>query len=176
MQAFLLFVASGPASALLLAGAVEREEAATLLVAQWCGYGIAAAFWFLSRPLMPPGVVQILKLIAVGLLSVLELRLLACDPADVPQRRDGLSVLATTALNPKAFIYCLAIVPMNAGPNDLGISWMMLVGITAITGSLWILLGKRLRRGRRIADNVAGAALLGFALLLFRSLLSAVAI
>ncbi|MGX7876763.1 hypothetical protein ACVDG5_032490 [Mesorhizobium sp. ORM6] len=67
-------------------------------------------------------------------------------------------------------------VPMDAGPDDLGIFWLMLVATTAITGSLWILLGKRLGGGRRIADKVAGAALVGFALLLLRPLLVAAAI
>jgi hypothetical protein len=67
-------------------------------------------------------------------------------------------------------------VPMGAGPGVLWISWIVLVGITAATGSLWILLGKRLLGGRRIADRVAGAALLGFALLLLRPLLAAAAL
>lgn len=173
LEAFLLFVAPGPTNALLMAGAVKREQATKLLAAQACGYGIAAGFWLLSRPLMPPDAIQMLKLVAVGWLSVLGLRLMASSSIDISQR-DGLSLLATTALNPKAFIYCLAMVPMNAGPNELGIFWLMLLGITAITGSLWVLLGKRLRGGRRIADKVAGAALVGFALLLLRPLLVAI--
>ncbi|MDX8530796.1 LysE family transporter [Mesorhizobium sp. VK25A] len=180
LEAFLLFVAPGPTNALLMAGAVKREQATKLLAAQACGYGIAAAFWLLSRPLMPTDAIQILKFVAVGWLSVLGLRLMASNPieesGDVSGRRHGLSVLATTALNPKAFIYCLAMVPMDGGPEKLGIFWLALVGITAITGSLWVLLGKRLRGGRRVADKVAGAALLGFALLLLRPLLIAAAI
>ena len=58
----------------------------------------------------------------------------------------------------------------------LGIFWLMVPGITTITGSLWVLLGKRLRGSRRIADKVAGAALFGFALLLLRPLLIAAAV
>ncbi|TIQ07598.1 hypothetical protein [Mesorhizobium sp.] len=173
LEAFLVFVAPGPTNALLMAGAVKREQAAKLLAAQACGYGIAAGFWFLSRPLMPPDAIQTLKLVAVGWLSVLGLRLMASSSIDISQR-DGLSVLATTALNPKAFIYCLAMVPMDAGPDELGIFWLVLLGITAITGSLWFLLGKRLPGGRRIADKVAGAVLVGFALLLLRPLLVAI--
>lgn len=174
LEAFLLFVAPGPTNALLMAGAVKREQATKLLAAQACGYGIAAGLWLLSRPLMPPDAVQMLKFVAVGWLSVLGLRLMASNSIDVSQRRDGLSVLATTVLNPKALIYCVAMVPMDAGPNELGIFWLMLLAITAITGSLWVLLGKRLGGGRRIADKVAGAALVGFALLLLRPLVIAI--
>jgi threonine/homoserine/homoserine lactone efflux protein len=176
LEAFLLFVAPGPTNALLMAGAVKREQATRLLAAQACGYGIAVGFWFLSRPLMPPDAIQTLKFVAVGWLSVLGLRLMASNSIDASQRRDGLSVLATTALNPKAFIYCLAMVPIAAGPIELGIFWLVLLGITATTGSLWVLLGRRLRRGKRIADKVAGAALVGFALLLLRPLLIAAAV
>jgi threonine/homoserine/homoserine lactone efflux protein len=46
LEAFLLFAAPGPTNALLMAGAVKREKATKLLVAQACGYGIAAGFWF----------------------------------------------------------------------------------------------------------------------------------
>jgi threonine/homoserine/homoserine lactone efflux protein len=67
-------------------------------------------------------------------------------------------------------------VPIAAGPIELGIFWLVLLGITATTGSLWVLLGRRLRRGKRIADKVAGAALVGFALLLLRPLLIAAAV
>ncbi|RAZ91012.1 hypothetical protein DPM33_12095 [Mesorhizobium hawassense] len=176
LEAFLLFVAPGPTNALLMAGAVKRKEATKLLAAQACGYGIAAAFWFLSRPLMPPDAIQILKLVAVAWLSVLALRLMASTSIDGSERRDSLSLLAITALNPKAFIYCLAMVPTDAGPRELGIFWMTLVGITAVTGSLWVLLGRQLRQRQRIADKVAGAALLGFALLLLRPLLAAAAL
>ncbi|CDX53194.1 conserved membrane hypothetical protein [Mesorhizobium plurifarium] len=176
LEAFLLFVAPGPTNALLMAGAVKREQTTRLLAAQACGYGIAAAFWLLSRPLMPADAIQILKFVAVGWLSVLGLRLMAGNSSGAPGRHDGVSVLATTALNPKAFIYCLAMVPMDAGPNELGIFWLMLVGVTAITGSLWVLLGKWLGGGRQIADKVAGAALVGFALLLLRPLLIAAAV
>ncbi|TIW01590.1 MAG: LysE family translocator, partial [Mesorhizobium sp.] len=45
LEAFLLFAAPGPTNALLAAGAVKRQNATTLLAAQACGYGIAAAFW-----------------------------------------------------------------------------------------------------------------------------------
>ncbi|WP_434723557.1 hypothetical protein [Mesorhizobium sp. RIZ17] len=176
LEAFLLFAAPGPTNALLMAGAVKREKATKLLVAQACGYGIAAGFWFFSRRLMPLDAIQILRLVAVGWLSVLGLRLMGRNPMKISERGDGLSVLTTTALNPKAFIYCLAMVPMGAGPGVLWISWIVLVGITAATGSLWILLGKRLLGGRRIADRVAGAALLGFALLLLRPLLAVAAL
>jgi threonine/homoserine/homoserine lactone efflux protein len=176
LEAFLLFVAPGPTNALLMAGAVKREQATKLLAAQACGYGMAAGFWLLSRPLMPPDAIEMLKFVAVGWLSILGLRLIASNSIDVSQRRDGLSVLATTVLNPKAFVYCLAMVPMDAGPGNLGIFWMLLVGTTALTGSLWVLLGKRLRGSRRIADKVAGAALVGFALLLLRPLLIAAAV
>jgi len=94
---------------------------------------------------------------------------------DVSQRCDGLPVLATTALNLKAFICCLVMVAMGAGPNGLGIFWLMVPGITTITGSLWVLLGKRLRRASWIADKVASAAPVGFALLPLRPLLVAAA-
>ncbi|MDG4875302.1 hypothetical protein P9273_09355 [Mesorhizobium sp. WSM4935] len=174
LEAFLVFVAPGPTNALLMAGAAKREQTTRLLAAQACGYGIAAGFWLMSRPLMPPDAIQTLKFIAVGWLSVLGLRLMASNPIDVSGRRDRLSLLATTALNPKAFIYCLAMVPMGAGPDELGVSWLILVGNTALTGSLWVLLGKRLRGGRRIADKVVGAALVGFAMLLLRPLFIAI--
>lgn len=176
LEASLLFVAPGPTNALLMAGAVRRDNATRLLAAQACGYGIAAAFWFLSRPLIPADAVQVLKLVAIAWLSALGLRLMASNSIDAFGRKDSISVLATTALNPKAFIYCLAMVPMDATPRDLGLFWLVLVGITAITGSLWVSLGRQLRASRRIADKVAGAALVGFALLLFRPLLIASAL
>ncbi|WP_292178752.1 hypothetical protein [Mesorhizobium sp.] len=64
LEAFLLFIAPGPTNALLLAGAAKREKAIALLVAQACGYGIAAACWFSLRPLLPSGAIQLLKLVA----------------------------------------------------------------------------------------------------------------
>ncbi len=101
---------------------------------------------------------------------------MGCKPIDASESGDGLSVLATTVLNPKAFIYCLAMVPMNAKPHVLGGFWIVLLGITATTGSLWLLFGKRLRAGRWTADKVTGAALVGFALMLLRPLIAAAAI
>ncbi|WFP65010.1 hypothetical protein [Mesorhizobium sp. WSM4904] len=173
LEAFLLFVAPGPTNALLMAGTMKREKAVTLLAAQACGYGIAATLWLSLRPLMPPDAIQILKVIAAGWLVVLGLRLMASNPIDVGESDGSLSVLATTVLNPKAFIYCLAMVPIDAEPQVLGAFWIVLLGMTATTGSLWLLLGKRLRGGWRITDKIAGAALLGFALLLLRPLLAA---
>ncbi|TIW14703.1 MAG: hypothetical protein E5V81_26735, partial [Mesorhizobium sp.] len=62
LEAFLLFAAPGPTNALLAAGAVKRQNATTLLAAQACGYGIAAAFWLSLRSLVPPATVQMVQL------------------------------------------------------------------------------------------------------------------
>ena len=172
LEAFLLFIAPGPTNALLMAGAVKREKANTLLVAQACGYGIAAACWLLLRPLLPSGAIQVLKLAAAVWLVILGLRLIGTDRVNASDGGDSLSVLATTALNPKAFIYCLAIVPVDAGPYELGLFWIVLLVTTAATGSMWILLGSRLNGGKKAADRVAGAALVLFALLLLRPLIA----
>ncbi|RWC51094.1 MAG: hypothetical protein EOS55_00470 [Mesorhizobium sp.] len=169
LEAFLLFIAPGPTNALLMAGAAKREKAIALLVAQACGYGIAAACWFSLRPLLPSGAIQLLKLVAALWLVILGLRLIR-DRIDASEDGDSLSVI-TTALNPKAFIYCLAIVPAQVRPYELGFFWIVLLVTTAATGSMWLLLGRRLNGGRELADRVAGAALIAFALLLLRPLI-----
>lgn len=92
------------------------------------------------------------------------------DRIDASEDGDSLSVI-TTALNPKAFIYCLAIVPAQVRPYELGFFWIVLLVTTAATGSMWLLLGRRLNGGRELADRVAGAALIAFALLLLRPLI-----
>lgn len=155
-----------------MAGAAKREKAIALLVAQACGYGIAAACWFSLRPLLPTGAIEVLKLAAALWLVILGLRLIASDQIDASEDGDSLSVLVTTALNPKAFIYCLAIVPVGARPHELGIFWIVLLMTTAATGSMWLLLGRRLNGGRQMADRVAGAVLIAFALLLLRPLIT----
>ncbi|WP_292455871.1 hypothetical protein [Mesorhizobium sp.] len=171
LEAFLLFAAPGPTNALLAAGAVKRQNATTLLAAQACGYGIAAAFWLSLRSLVPPATVQMVQLVAAAWLVILGFRLLTAKRAEATKNGGGTSILATTALNPKAFIYCVAIVPMDIEAAALGIAWMALLVITAVTGSMWLLLGGRLSGGKRMADAIAGAALIVFALLLVRPLI-----
>lgn len=100
------------------------------------------------------------------------MRLIGIDRIDASEDGDGLSVLVTTALNPKAFIYCLATVPVDARPYDLGLFWIVLLVTTAASGSMWILLGRRLSGGEEMADRIAGAALVVFALTLLRPLLA----
>lgn len=175
LEAFLLFVAPGPTNALLMAGSVKRENAVRLLAAQACGYGIASACWFSLRPFVSPDAVQILRLVAAGWLVILGLRLTASARINAAKSGNAISVVATSALNPKAFIYCLAIVPMNIEPRALGIFWIALVVITAATGSVWLLLGRRFCGGKTLAEKVAGAALIAFALLLLRPMIPLVA-
>jgi threonine/homoserine/homoserine lactone efflux protein len=171
LEALLLFAAPGPTNALLAAGAVKRQNATTLLAAQACGYGIAAAFWLLLRSLVPPATGQMVQLVAAAWLVILGFRLLAAKRAGATENGGGTSILATTALNPKAFIYCVVILPMDVEAAALGIAWMALLVITALTGSMWLLLGGRLSGGKRVADAIAGAALIVFALLLLRPLI-----
>ncbi|WP_292560398.1 hypothetical protein [Mesorhizobium sp.] len=171
LEAFLLFAAPGPTNALLAAGAVKRQNATTLLAAQACGYGIAAAFWLSLRSLVPPATVQSVQLVAAAWLVILGFRPMAARRAEATENGGGISILATTALNPKAFIYCVAIVPMDIEAAALGIAWVTLLVITAVTGSMWLLLGGRLSGGKRMADAIAGAALIVFALLLVRPLM-----
>ncbi|MGT2466205.1 hypothetical protein ACVOMV_16015 [Mesorhizobium atlanticum] len=171
LEALLLFAAPGPTNALLAAGAVKRQNATTLLAAQACGYGIAAAFWLLLRSLVPPATGQMVQLVAAAWLVILGFRLLAAKRAGATENGGGTSILATTALNPKAFIYGVVIVPMDVEAAALGIAWMALLVITALTGSMWLLLGGRLSGGKRVADAIAGAALIVFALLLLRPLI-----
>lgn len=176
LEAFLLFAAPGPTNALLAAGAVKRQNATTLLAAQACGYGIAAAFWLSLRSLVPSATVQMVQLVAAAWLVILGFRLLAAKRAEATENGGGISILATTVLNPKAFIYCVAIVPMDIEAVALGIAWMALLVITAVTGSMWLLLGGRLSGGKRMPDAIAGAALIVFALLLVRPLIPVSAI
>ncbi|WP_246691133.1 MULTISPECIES: hypothetical protein [unclassified Mesorhizobium] len=155
-EAFLLFVAPGPTNALLLAGSVKGHRTLTLLTAQGCGYGIAAACWFSLRPWMLPGAIETLKLIAALWLAVLGLRLFIRARISMPRAGGGISVLTTSTINPKAFIYCLAIVPVDSGSRALGVYWVVLLLITLATGSVWVLLGKRLSDDGSLADRVAG--------------------
>ncbi|QKC84794.1 hypothetical protein [Mesorhizobium sp. NZP2077] len=175
LEAFLLFVAPGPTNALLLAGSVKREKAVKLLAAQACGYGIASACWFSLRPFVSPDAIHILRLVAAGWLVVLGLRLTVSARINASKSGDAISVAVTSALNPKAFIYCLAIVPMNIEPRALGIFWVALLVMTAATGSVWLLLGRRFSGGKTLVEKVAGAALVAFALLLIRPLIPLVA-
>jgi len=175
LKTFLLFLAPGPTNALLMAGSVKRDKAIRLLAAQACGYAIAAALWFSLRPWVPPGALQALKLVAAGWLVVLGLRLIASARTSVSNEGDAISVLATSVLNPKASIYCLAIVPIDIGPRALATFWVVLLMITAVTGSAWLVLGRRLGEDGRMADRVAGAALIVFALLLLRPLIPVLA-
>ena len=101
---------------------------------------------------------------------------MASAGTNVSKNGDAISVAATSALNPKAFIYCLAIVPMNIEPRALGIFWVALLVMTAATGSVWLLLGRRFSGSKRMAEGVAGTALVAFALLLVRPLIPLVAI
>lgn len=176
LEAFLLFVAPGPTNALLMAGSVKRTNAIRLLAAQACGYGIASACWFSLRPFVSPDAIQILRLVAAGWLVILGLRLMASAGTNVSKNGDAISVAATSALNPKAFIYCLAIVPMNIEPGALGIFWVALLVMTAATGSVWLLLGRHFSGSKKMAERLTGTALIAFALLLLRPLMLLVAI
>lgn len=111
-----------------MAGSVKREKAVKLLAAQACGYGIASACWFSLRPFVSPDAIHILRLVAAGWLVVLGLRLTASARINVSTSGDAISVAVTSALNPKAFIYCLAIVPINIEPRALGIFWIAFWG------------------------------------------------
>ncbi|WP_246135859.1 hypothetical protein [Mesorhizobium intechi] len=118
---------------------------------------------------------SILRLAAAGWLVILDLRLTASARTNASKSGDAISVAATSALNPKAFIYCLAIEPMNIEPRALEIFWGVLLVMTAATGSVWLLLGRGFRGGKTLAEKVAGAAHLGFALLLLRPLIPLIA-
>lgn len=176
LEAFLLFVAPGPTNALLMAGSVKRANAIKLLAAQACGYGIASACWFSLRPFVSSDAIQILRLVAAGWLVILGLRLMTSAGTNASKNGDAISVAATSALNPKAFIYCLAIVPMNIEPRALGAFWIALLMTTAATGSLWLLLGRHFGGTKRMAERVVGTALVAFALLLLGPLMPLVAI
>ncbi|RUV45068.1 MULTISPECIES: hypothetical protein [unclassified Mesorhizobium] len=171
LEAFLLFAAPGPTNALLMVGAVKREKAIALLIAQACGYGVASACWFSLRPLVSPGAVLRIELVAAGLLVVLGLRLMSGVGANTSKKADAITVFATSAINPKGFIYCLAMVPTDAKPQALGVYWVVLLATTAVTGTFWILLGSRFSGGRTTVDWVAGAALIAFAVLLLGPLI-----
>lgn len=132
--------------------------------------------WLSLRPFVPPDAIQIPRLVAAGWLVVLGLRLTASAKTNASKNGDAISVAATSALNPKAFIYCLAIVPTNIEPRALGIFWVALLVMTAATGSLWLLLGRRFSGGKRMAEKVVGTALIAFALLLLGPLIPLVAI
>ena len=123
------------------------------------------------RSLVPPAAIQAVQLVAAAWLVILGCRLIAVKRADVAESGGTISILATTALNPKAFIYCVAIVPMDIEAAALGGAWIALLAVTVITGAMWLLLGGRLRGGKRMADTIAGAALIAFALLLVRPLI-----
>ncbi|TIO41431.1 MAG: hypothetical protein E5Y00_33935, partial [Mesorhizobium sp.] len=86
LEAFLLFAAPGPTNALLMVGAVKREKAIALFIAQACGYGVASACWFSLRPLVSPGAVLMIELVAAGLLVVLGLRLMSGVGANTSKR------------------------------------------------------------------------------------------
>lgn len=64
---------------------------------------------------------------------------------------------------------------MNIEPGALGIFWIALLVMTAATKSVWLLLGRRFTRGKRMAERSVGAALIAFALLLLRPLIPLVA-
>lgn len=175
LEAFVLFVAPGPTNALLLAGGIKRHRSLMLLTAQACGYGIAGVLWFSLRPWMPPGAIEPLKVIAALWLAVLGVRLLTSARINLSGQGDEISVFVTSALNPKAFVYCLAIVPTDIGVRAQAIYWIVLLVITAATGSVWVLLGSRLVDDGRLADRVAGAALVAFAVLLLRPFIASIA-
>ncbi|MBZ9717882.1 MULTISPECIES: hypothetical protein [unclassified Mesorhizobium] len=65
---------------------------------------------------------------------------------------------------------------MDIELRALGLFWITLLVMTAATGSLWLLLGRRFSGGKRMAERVTGAALVAFALLLLRPLILLVAI
>ncbi|WP_248298098.1 hypothetical protein [Tabrizicola sp. YIM 78059] len=146
-----LLVTPGPTNTLMLVAGAERglAGAARLIPAELAGY---------LTPILPlalvgatvlaawPGLHAAVTLTAGMWVAVLAVRLWGLPATGEVGPVDARAVFVTTALNPKALIFGLVILP---SPERLGANLTIFAGLVVAVALLWATTGAALRGGSR---------------------------
>ncbi|CAD7030021.1 threonine transporter RhtB [Pseudorhizobium endolithicum] len=183
----LLLLTPGPTNTLMMLAGYGRgwRGALTLIAAELAGYLLVIVPVLLvaapALALYPSALVWARGVAAVWVLFLSWRLWYAANRPPAPGGDlDGLRVFLTTALNPKAPIIALVIMPQI--PFVELLPWLVLFsGFVVLAANLWLIAGAQAARGagRRLGPGIvrrlAAAGLFGFALLLASSSVHAMA-
>ncbi|HVY98357.1 MAG TPA: LysE family translocator [Dongiaceae bacterium] len=169
----ILLATPGPTNTLLLtAGAGSGRWSLPLILAEVTGYlvtillvGYLVGGWFASQPLLA----KALRIVVALYLAYLAFRLWRSGVAAEAEQRlvRFRDVFVTTMLNPKALLFALGIIPLQAA--NAAVYLGAFVVMVMLAGSGWMLLGAALAHGvlppasRRIVPRLGAVVIVGFA-------------
>lgn len=145
-----LLLTPGPTNSLMLLAGAERGlgGAARLIPAELFGYVLTILPLVLIGPAILgqlPGLREVLILAAAAWVGWLAVRLWHFpSQIDTGGAVDGRAMALTTALNPKALIFGLVLLP---SPDRLAANLVLFAGLVVCVALLWAAIGAGLRRG-----------------------------
>lgn len=144
-----LLATPGPTNTLMLVAGAERglAGAARLIPAELAGYLITILPLVLVGAALlaaVPGLHMAVTLAAALWVAVLALRLWGLPGAHAAGRVDARALFVTTALNPKALIFGLVILP---SPDGLATNLALFAGLVVAVAVLWAAVGAILQGG-----------------------------
>ncbi len=156
-----LLASPGPTNALLAMAGAQGARGPALPLLVLAGYAAAVlplalwgGPWLTELPALRHGL-TLSAAVWVGLLAV---RLWRADRFAITARVTPLQIVLTTAMNPKALVIGLVLLPAGPGlPLGLG----LFAGLVLAISALWLRLGANLPHRARPLVNRGGAAWLG---------------
>lgn len=144
-----LLLTPGPTNSLMLLAGAERglPAAARLIPAEVAGYLLTVVpLALVGQSLLEawPGLRLVVALAAAVWVAVLALRLWRLPTGPVKGSVGAKALFVTTALNPKALIFGLVLLP---SPDRLAGNLALFAALIVIVALLWAGLGASLRRG-----------------------------
>lgn len=150
LAVLLLLLTPGPTNSLMLVAGAERgwSGALRLIPAELAGYFLTVLPLTLAGAALLDGADALrnaVTLVAGTWVAVLAVRLWRLpETAAAGQAVDARALFVTTALNPKALLFGLVLLP---SPDRLGANLALFAGLVVLVAMLWAALGAILRQG-----------------------------
>jgi threonine/homoserine/homoserine lactone efflux protein len=143
-----LLLTPGPSNSLMLLAGAERglPQAARLIPAEVAGYLLTVVpLTLIGQSLLQawPGLAMAVALLAAGWVALLAVRLWRVPPVAAEVTVGARALFVTTALNPKALIFGLVLLP---SADRLAENLALFVGLIVLVALLWVGIGAGLRK------------------------------
>jgi threonine/homoserine/homoserine lactone efflux protein len=150
-----LLLTPGPTNSLMLLAGAERglPKAARLITAEVAGYLMTVVpLTLIGQTVLQawPGLAMAVALVAAVWVALLAVRLWRVPPVEAHVSVSARALFVTTALNPKALIFGLVLLP---SADRLAGNLALFVGLIVIVAVLWAGIGAGLRRASETATG-----------------------